>query len=94
MLSRTDPEGHMGQMSQEKERHARQREEYMQRSRGRKEYVNLEKLSQAAVVGPWCPMSLGRPLAPGQVTQKAMLEVKTLSWGQWEPQKVHSTGRT
>lgn len=60
MLSRTDPEGHMGQMSQEKERHARQREEYMQRSRGRKEYVNLEKLSQAAVVGA--------PHEPGETT--------------------------
>lgn len=65
----------------------------MQRSRGRKEQVTLEKLNQAAMLEAWCPVRLGRPPTAGWVSLKAVSEVKRFSLRGREPQKVHSTRR-
>lgn len=66
----------------------------MQRSRDRKEQANLEKRSQAATVGAWCPVDLGRPRAPGLVNLAAVSEVKTVSWGQWGAIESSQQGET
>lgn len=77
-------------MSQNQERRARREGQHVQRSGGRTEQVKLERLSRAAVVEAWCLAGLGRPPAPGRVTPKAVSEVETSSWGQWEPRQGHS----
>lgn len=74
----------MSQKSQKnRDGYARQWEQHVQRSGGRKEPAKVETLNQTAMVEAQCPVSLGRPHPQGQVNLKAVSQADVLPWRQW-----------